>query len=314
MRPHAYLRRFAIPLCLGMAALMFTSPAQAEVLGKSWDFSVNFGGMFVSRDFGDDNLAGALRAGYSFTPWIELEGSWTIMRTESVNDDAFDADMDLYGFDVLYHFLPDGDAVPYVFLGAGLMVQDVGILQNERVKNTDFFWEGGGGVKIPVSEHLDVRFDIRFQKYRSERLVQALCIPSSLLPTPAERALMLAIRRHGAEHREDPALLFDGTLPRQHSAPRIPAPVALDVEFVAQLLDLPLRVERPLEAERHLARRAGVVGEADLPLRFQFADVFHEHGGSNDRVTQRDLRSSFRSRLVILRVLSFSVASHSSRL
>lgn len=181
MRPHAYLRRFAIPLCLGMAALMFTSPAQAEVLGKSWDFSVNFGGMFVSRDFGDDNLAGALRAGYSFTPWIELEGSWTIMRTESVNDDAFDADMDLYGFDVLYHFLPDGDAVPYVFLGAGLIVQDVGILQNERVKNTDFFWEGGGGVKIPVSEHLDVRFDIRFQKYRSERLVQA--------PTPLNSSL-----------------------------------------------------------------------------------------------------------------------------
>ena len=181
MPARAYLRRFAIPLWLGMAALMSTAPARADVLGKSWDFSFNFGGMFVSRDFGDDSLAVALRAGYSFTPWIEVEGSWTVMRTESANDDAFDADMDLYGFDVLYHFLPDGEAVPYVFLGAGLIVRDLQVLQDESVKNTDFFWEGGGGVKIPVSERISVRFDVRFQKYRSERPVQE--------PTPLNSSL-----------------------------------------------------------------------------------------------------------------------------
>ncbi len=177
MRAWGYLRRFVIPFWLGMAAIMFATSARAEVQGKSWDFSFNFGGMFVSSDFGDDNLAVALRAGYSFTPWIELEGSWTAMRTETADLGSFDADMDLYGFDVLYHFLPDGESVPYVFLGAGLIVQDRELLLGESHKNTDFFWEGGGGVKIPVSEHIDVRFDLRFQKYRTERPVQE---PTSL--------------------------------------------------------------------------------------------------------------------------------------
>ncbi|MEE9218998.1 MAG: porin family protein [Acidobacteriota bacterium] len=173
MRPVPTLRRW-LGLAAVLAALLAAAgPAQAEVEGKSWDFSLHFGGIFLSRDIGDDNLVVALRGGYSFSPWIEIEGSWVAVSTNSVEADDLNSDMDVYSLDLLYHFLPDGHAVPYVLLGAGLIQVDLETGPDESLRNTGFFWEGGGGVKIPLNESLAVRFDLRFQRFRTERDVPA---------------------------------------------------------------------------------------------------------------------------------------------
>jgi hypothetical protein len=148
--------------------LLAPTPAGAEVTGDSWDFSYHFGAIFVERSVGADNLASAVRAGYNFTPWVGLEGSWAVGRTEDAQDDSLDVDLTFHSLDLLYHFRPDGNSVPYVFLGAGRVELDQELTADDSRRDTGFFWEAGGGVKIPINKWLDARFDLRFQRYRLE--------------------------------------------------------------------------------------------------------------------------------------------------
>jgi hypothetical protein len=227
------MRRFtaARMACLmALLAPLAASPARAEVTDDSWDFSYHFGGLFLNRDLGADNLTSALRAGYSFTPWVALEGSWVVGRTEDVEDDSLDVDLDFKSLDLLYHFRPDGHAVPYVFLGAGRVELDQELSGGDRRRNVDFFWEAGGGVKIPINKWLDARFDLRLQRYRLEPDNQ---------PSPAglteqglsderysSRAFTLGIGWHfPAQRRARPAAPSPEP-PPQPAPPPAPAPPA----------------------------------------------------------------------------------------
>jgi hypothetical protein len=154
------------------ALLICPPPARAEVTGRSWGFSIDMGGIFLRRAIGKDNLFGALRGGYNFTPYVGVEGSWTRVQTENSENSDLGSNLDLYGIDLLYHFKPDHPVVPYLLAGAGVVRVDLEQLSGTR-SNTDFFWEGGGGVKIPVNKWIDVRFDVRLQRYRLERDVPA---------------------------------------------------------------------------------------------------------------------------------------------
>jgi len=171
MRAACSLRWLAF-LLSAPALLICPPPARAEVTGRSWDFSIDMGGIFLRRPIGKDNLFGALRGGYNFTPYVGVEGSWTRVQTENSENSDLSSNLDLYGIDLLYHFKPDNPIVPYLLAGAGVVRVDLEQLSGTR-SNTDFFWEGGGGVKIPVNKWIDVRFDVRLQRYRLERDVPA---------------------------------------------------------------------------------------------------------------------------------------------
>jgi opacity protein-like surface antigen len=171
MRAARSLRWLAF-LLTAPALLICPPPARAEVTGRSWDLSIDLGGIFLRREIGKDNLFGALRGGYNFTPYVGVEGSWTRVQTENSANSDLSSNLDLYGVDLLYHFKPDNPVVPYLLAGAGVVRVDLEQPSGTR-KNTDFFWEGGGGVKIPVNKWIDVRFDVRLQRYRLERDVPA---------------------------------------------------------------------------------------------------------------------------------------------
>jgi hypothetical protein len=156
------VRWSAVAVTVAASAL----PLRAEVQNHSWDFSLHFGGIFLSRDIGDDALTYAVRGSYNFTPYVGLEGSYTTVRSDDATDSSLDADLTLYGFDLLYHFKPDAPNVPYVLLGAGLLEAELDRSSGKAFRDSSFFWEGGGGVKIPINKRLGVRFDLRFQRYR----------------------------------------------------------------------------------------------------------------------------------------------------
>ena len=151
-----------------VAALILTSPspALAEVPDDHWNLSYQFGGAFLSRNIGDDNLTSAIRVGYGFSPWVGLEGGWNSTSTNNVADDDLDTSVDFYGLDLLYHFRPDGASVPYVLLGTGFVKVDLERASGSHDVDTALFWEYGGGVKIPVNKQIDIRFDVRMMRYR----------------------------------------------------------------------------------------------------------------------------------------------------
>lgn len=171
MRGLRILRRLVGVLAVCAALGIASRPAGAEVQAKHWNFGYEIGGTFLSRDLGADNLSQTLRAGYNFTPWIGLEGAWAVVRTEDATQDDLDSDLDFYSLDLLYHFRPDGESVAYTFLGAGVVRLDLERASGDSFRDSAFFWEGGAGVKIPANRWIDIRFDVRLQRYRLDREV-----------------------------------------------------------------------------------------------------------------------------------------------
>ncbi len=106
---------------IGIALLIhFSAPfSKAEILPKSWEVDA----------FAQDNGLTGYQLGYSFTAASSLEGG-------------------LQHLNVLYHFWPDSDLVPYVMLGLGA---------------TDVFQvKIGAGVKSFLTENILLRADLRY--------------------------------------------------------------------------------------------------------------------------------------------------------
>jgi len=231
---------------LALVGACFVSPARAEVLAKQWNFAYQFGGAFVSRDIGDDDLFQALRVGYNFTPWVAVEGSWSLIRTQDVIDDDLDSDVDLYGVDVLYHFRPDGSSVPYMLLGAGLVEVDLARAAGDSYRDSALFWGGGGGVKIPVNKWIDVRFDVRFQRYRLDREVAApALLNGSLSDKPfASRTFAFGVSFHFPVERQPRAPKPE---PTPAPPPAAPAPPPKPAPAPAPAPEPPAEPEPPAQ-------------------------------------------------------------------
>ncbi len=158
------LALFAVPLVLALCAT--PGAAQMEMGGPTWVFIAHAGYALPMGDFGD-YYDGAIAAGvagaYMFTEQYGLVvgAGWNKF---SANDDYKD-DLELMGYSdatvqiipVTVNFaalFPAGDFIPYVKGGIGMYFEswDVENGDTDTDSQSDFGFNGGVGVKIPVAE------------------------------------------------------------------------------------------------------------------------------------------------------------------
>ena len=168
---------------IAMLALVGASPAAAQYQSTpKWEFSP-FAGYETSGSFPVNNAAtpftvDRLRANeglsygafvdYSFTDSFQFETMWTRNSTSfserngitGIYTKAFDSDIDLYHFGVLFMFRsPEAKLRPYAAGGIGFSHQfNSGATPNR----TDFSFGMGGGVKYYATNHFGFRGDIRY--------------------------------------------------------------------------------------------------------------------------------------------------------
>lgn len=107
----------------------------------------------------DTNLVYGARLGYNFTKAFGVEALFDYVNTESTKSDK-KSDMYRYGGELLYHFMPDNDLVPYVAAGyAGLNFND---------KRPNGAFDYGAGLKYFLTKDFALRGDVRHILYNFE--------------------------------------------------------------------------------------------------------------------------------------------------
>lgn len=121
--------------------------------------SVTFGGDGDSASLG---LGGA--AGYDFTERLSAEAEIAYVFDLMGNID--DADWSLLGVgaNVLYHFPLENGMAPYATagLGFGRSSQD---FEDDGVTSTEVGFNLGGGIKVPLTDAMSARGDLRYFKF-----------------------------------------------------------------------------------------------------------------------------------------------------
>lgn len=185
------MRHMKLPFVAGAIFLLgLASNAHAQAVEAPWIstgtqmVSVHAGGQIF--DLGDQldvtgtevnaefNVGG--RYQYDFSDHVGVEADLTF----SPSDFDFagptlttrDVDTLYYTGNVIYNILPAANIVPYVTGGAGavtLFVDNLGSTTNE----TRFVGNFGGGVVVPMTQRLGVRFDVRNYIYQFDNLENA---------------------------------------------------------------------------------------------------------------------------------------------
>lgn len=107
----------------------------------------------------DDGFVGGLSLGYNVSKRWAAELEFRFVDSEIDIDGTPKEDLDVWsvGANALYHFNPDGDFVPYVSAGFGIMYFDG---ENFDV-NSDYMMNWGVGTKYFVSDDVALRADLR---------------------------------------------------------------------------------------------------------------------------------------------------------
>jgi OOP family OmpA-OmpF porin len=154
-------------LIILFAAQFTVKPAEAQVLPQSIHLSPMVTGyMFDDRQNIDEDLLGGLALGYNFTERIGVE----LMANASIWDldynyrdpgtclcEKEDVAVQLFHGDLLYHFQPEKQLVPYLAAGAGGIWFDYETFDDEDSVLLNY----GGGVKYFLTERTMLRGDIR---------------------------------------------------------------------------------------------------------------------------------------------------------
>jgi Outer membrane protein beta-barrel domain len=169
-------------LYVAIFLLLVSAPASAQYGAEKWEITP-FGGYETSGSFPITNVTtpfvvNRLRADagpsfgtfidYSLSDYFQAELMWNRNSTSfserngitGVYTKAFDSDIDLYHFGLLFMFRdPDKRLRPYIAGGLGFSHQ----FNNGMTPNrTDFSYGIGGGVKYFPTRHLGFRVDARF--------------------------------------------------------------------------------------------------------------------------------------------------------
>ena len=149
-------------------ALVFAVAAPAAVQAQS--VYVGGGGLFGVGDFGDLTDPGFMGiAGLSFDlgesgASVGVEGSYGQANGADIGDVEALPDVNVYsamGY-ILYGF-GDGEAIaPYVFGGAGLLGTDIDTTDTSADGETEFGWQGGVGLDIPVGDRVGIFVEGRY--------------------------------------------------------------------------------------------------------------------------------------------------------
>lgn len=148
------MKKTLAALILVAVASLGTTPVRAAVNGG--EFSVSpFAGGYVFD--GSQDLSSALalgtRFGYNFDPHWGAEGQFTYARPRAHGNYG-----NLYAIrgDVLYHFMPKSDLVPFLALGGGWMRTDAPCFSCD-----DVTLDLGAGLKYFVTDTIALRADFR---------------------------------------------------------------------------------------------------------------------------------------------------------
>jgi outer membrane beta-barrel protein len=136
------------------AASLGTTPALAGIDGGEVSVSPFAGGyVFDGSQHLSSGLAIGARLGYNLTPNWGAEGQFTYARPSSHGNYG-----NLYAFrtDLLYHFMPKSDLVPFLALGGGWMRTEA-----PRYSSDDATLDLGAGLKYFINDTVALRGDFR---------------------------------------------------------------------------------------------------------------------------------------------------------
>ncbi|QWV93816.1 outer membrane beta-barrel domain-containing protein [Geomonas oryzisoli] len=154
------MKKYLLLLVL-VPALLFTllPQARAEIKAQSFSLSPFVGGYtFIGKEHLETAPAFGVRGGYNLTQHFGLEAVFDYVPTEGKrNSNIGDLDAYNYHLDMLYHFLPDRQLVPYVAAGYGGQSREAkGNFETSRPA-----FNYGVGLKYFLTDALALRGDLR---------------------------------------------------------------------------------------------------------------------------------------------------------
>ncbi len=160
MKKLGYLMTISL-ICL---TLLFSGSVFAEVQQGAFTISPMAGGFSSDGDRSLQNLGRtyALWVGYTLTENIAAELGFNYVHTDA---DLWLNAENVYGYqlhgDVLYHFMPDSDFVPYVVAGVGGMFFDDDNVKPFEIDDTVQL-NAGAGIKYFIADWVAARVDGRY--------------------------------------------------------------------------------------------------------------------------------------------------------
>ncbi len=146
----------------GILLVTLATPGFAENRQGSYNLSPFVGGYVLDKDQREESRPiFGLRAGYNFTKNFGAEAMFGYSLTETKQPyGSREADLYRYGVDLLYHFMPDSNFVPFVVLGGGgtnFNIPNTPSAENHYAGLVNY----GGGVKYFVAPDVALRGDVR---------------------------------------------------------------------------------------------------------------------------------------------------------
>jgi OOP family OmpA-OmpF porin len=155
------MKRNLLLLVVIVASLALSSSVYANVRPESFTVSPIVGAyVFGQIDHLKTSPVYGLRAGYNFTGNFGMEALFDYMSTEYTTGSDYCGKNVLayrYGLDLLYHFMPESRAIPYVAAGFGGRKTD----PYEQPKHTHGIFDYGAGLMCFITENLALRADFR---------------------------------------------------------------------------------------------------------------------------------------------------------
>ncbi len=146
-----------------LAALLMAAAGTgyAQMEARTLDMTGMVGSFFFDNDdvYDDDNPIYTFGLGYLFTRNLGAEFTANFVDTKKLeNGEPYDNLVEfIYKIDLLYHFMPDNQWVPYVALGGGATT-----INEAREDKTGGLADAGFGVKYFFSEGFAFRIDARY--------------------------------------------------------------------------------------------------------------------------------------------------------
>jgi len=139
-----------------------TTPGFAENRQGSFNLSPFVGGYVLDNDQHlEDRPMFGLRAGYNFTKNLGAEGMFGYSLTDTKeNYGSRETDLYRYGLEILYHFMPDSDFVPFIAVGGGGINFDIDNTPSAADHGAGLV-SGGVGLKYFVAPNVALRGDAR---------------------------------------------------------------------------------------------------------------------------------------------------------
>lgn len=160
------MRKILMVFLIGMFLLSVAAPVFAENQGGTFTLDPFTGAtIFDGKKHMDNGQLNGLRGGYNFTPNLGAEAFFGYVQSESKRVGDLPVDYYHYGMDVLYHFNPNSNFVPFVAAGLGI-VQNNGPSAPTDINHALGALDLGFGIKYFLSDTVALRGDARDVMFR----------------------------------------------------------------------------------------------------------------------------------------------------